>query len=104
MPAEQPVPLTLKERPVGDEVILACGVKLAMTDAGAPIAIVVEALPEFVTVLPAQLVNEKPALGVACRLTTVPELKNWPEAGVTAPPAVGEAAVVNWYWVLKLAV
>ena len=86
--------------------IVTCGdeVKLAVTEAGPLMVIVVAALAELATVLPVQPVNAKPVLGVACRLTTVPELKNWPEAGVTAPPAVGEAAVVNWYWVLKLAV
>jgi hypothetical protein len=95
VPAEQPVPLTPKVKPVGDEVMVACGAKLATTDSAALMVIVVAALLELATVLPVQLVNAKPVLGVACRLTTVPELKNWPDRGVAVPPPVVDTVSSN---------
>jgi hypothetical protein len=67
------------------------------------IVTVVAALDALATV-PDQPLNVYPALAVAPTGATVPASKNAPLAGVTVPPAAGKAAIVNCYWVLKLAV
>ena len=68
--------------------------KLAVTLCGAPMVTVVDALLALAT-LPVQLLNMKPAFGVAARFTVVPAAKKAPEAGETVPSLAGFAAVVN---------
>ena len=46
---EQPVPLTLKVRLDGDEAMVTCGIKLAVTDSGAFMVMVVDALEGLAT-------------------------------------------------------
>lgn len=87
--------------------VLALEVKLPVTVAGALgmwKLVLAEVDESKVPPVEVQLLNWKPAFAVAVTGTVAPPAKKLPEAGVTEPSADGEACVVNWYCVLKLAV
>ena len=84
-------------------VVPASAEKFATTAAGAPMVMLVDALVALATVLPVQFANWKPLLGVAVIGTEVPESKK-PDAGDTVPPLAGDAEIVSWNCVLKVAV
>lgn len=103
-------PSTETSRLAGLVVIVICteaGIKLPVTVAAAAGMwkfVLAEVVESNVPPVEVQLLNWKLAFAVAVTGMVAPEAKYWPEAGVTEPSADGEACVVSWYCVLKLAV
>src|SRR5580692_523825 len=103
-------PSTDTRRLAGLVVIVICtdaGIKLPVTvvaAAGMWKFVLAEVVESKLPPVDVQLLNAKPELAVAVTAMVAPEAKYWPETGVTEPSADGEACVVNWYCVLKLAV
>lgn len=80
----------------------ALAANLAVTEAGAVMVTVVEALLWEATG-PIQPLNTKPAFGVAPIVITLFAAKKSPEGGVTVPAPAGDTAVKSRYWVMKTA-
>jgi archaellum component FlaF (FlaF/FlaG flagellin family) len=94
------VGLTLTEKSNGNAAKLAVSVigEFIVMDAGFAVPVT---LPVPV---PDQDENAYPGFGVADMLTEEPELYHDPVAGEVVPEPEGDTSIVNWYWVVYVAI